>query len=372
MRDTRQASAWQCGKSRSWIIVGIGISLLVVAWQTLQRPPQQRHDFFGASGIEIKTPEQKLERVDAFYQEKIDPLLDSYQQKNVEAAERAIATLQDHFASFHRGIDAFTEDATSWGTRFKVLGGMSKAWWDGWWNDQTDVDQVKQYMTEKFKEHVLSEDKLRTALHDAINQYRDDITANRNELMGQVKATLVTRDVPIDVTVKEGDFGRFADQVHKQAAGMLDGVGEKSAVSGVLANVAGELAGYGASHLLLNFLVSRVGISAGATVVGGVVGGASGSVAPVVGNVIGVGVGLMVGAAIDWWMTEEFRDKIAIEITGFLHDLEYYTLQGPKDKTLPEQGAGWIGVVHIFHDANATVTTSMRQALHQALVEAVI
>jgi hypothetical protein len=116
-------------------------------------------------------------------------------------------------------------------------------------------------------------------------------------------------------------------------------------------------------------ILSRVGTqiaaetvaAGGATAAGAAAGGGGGSFAGPAGTVIGVGVGIAVGAAIDWWMSARFEEKMTLQLNGFFDSVGRRLMEGTGQSP---------GLRVALYDAVKLGGDSQRQAVKAAFEEA--
>jgi hypothetical protein len=313
-----------------------------------------------------------------FYRQDILPLLEKSRARNVESSEQAVARLHEEFARFKAGIPDFVDDVASLGTRWHVLQGLTADKLVNYWkeSDDPDSEQVKQLMLAKFRAHIMSEGALQKAVESALAQYRDDVTANRNQFLLEAKVALSTHDVRLDFPKPAlGAFQKAFDSSVNKTVGQQAG---SSLVSGVVALVGSTVAGV-AGEQLVAYVIRIMGSEAVAAGVeaataggsgmasGGAVGATSGWLGGPLGAVIGVGTGLAVGAVVDWWVTEKFKAHLTEELTTYLEHLEHDLIENtPASDT---QGAH-IGLRETLRHAADKLYDVERDAVLNALAEA--
>jgi hypothetical protein len=112
-------------------------------------------------------------------------------------------------------------------------------------------------------------------------------------------------------------------------------------------------------------VAAQLGASAaaagGGAMAGGAGGGATlGSLAGPAGTVVGIGAGLVVGAAIDWWMTDRFKDKLAEQCNRFLDSVRDQLIDGTLDQP---------GLRTVFGEAVRLSDEAQRKAILDVLLE---
>ena len=313
-----------------------------------------------------------------FYQRDLVPLLEKAHRQNQLSADRAIARIHEDFDRFRAGIPNFSDDVTSWSTRFGVVGRMTKDKWKNIWKNEIDPnsEEVKKYMLEKFESQIMSRDALHRAVESALIQFKDDITANRNLLLREMKMALRTNDVPLDFSKPDFDaFQRdFNDHVAK-SVGVQANVSVENAVVTFVASSAGTWAAEQLVAQVIRILAAQAmtaGVEAAAVggssmAGGGAIGGSAGWLGGPAGEVIAVGVGLVIGAIIDWWLTDKFKANLAKELTSYLDNLESEMTRGVVAKgDRPAQ----TGLLDSLRNAADQVSSIQEAAVLHALEEA--
>jgi len=317
----------------------LSVSLFVIWWASV-RPsvPIGGSDPDTSSIPEPTVTPPGLSKIQ-FYERDLVPLLDKANKQNHVDADKAMARLHEEFDQFRTGVPRFAEDVTSWGTRFGVVGRMTRDKWENLW--KTDVDPsseaVRNYMIEKFETHIMSGDALQKAINSTLSQFREDMTANRNLLLKEIKLALTTRDIKLNFSMPDSDaFQRDFDDC---VARSVKGQGQDSLENAVLALAASTAGSIAVEQLVLQIirLLTAEAVTAGVeaavaggstTASGGAVGGAAGWLGGPAGGVIGVGVGLVIGAIIDWWVTDKFKANVTAELTTYLENLERDMIEG--------------------------------------------
>ena len=272
----------------------------------------------------------------AYFDGNVAPMLDEFARRDRAAADRAIAHLHAHFATFRAGVPSFAEDITDWGTRFGVAGRTVKDLWTRFWNDPQQATAAKDFVNVKFRAHIVSEEKLRRAVEDTVSVFREAVAANHNELLASVRLALQMPECPIripplQIDQRLNDASTAAERIAKSNSGNSIAVG--------VAGFAGGAVAYDAASRLVAALFARLAAStaAAAAIEGGAVaggtatGGAAGTLAGPLGTVIGAGVGLAIGFIVDSWMTDSFKASLQKECGAYLDKLEHDLTTGSAD-----------------------------------------
>jgi hypothetical protein len=275
--------------------------------------------------------------MDAYFSGSVAPLLDASAQRDREAGNIALKRLHEHFAQFHAGVPAFAEDITKWGTRFGVVGRSVKDLWTKFWEDAEHATATSNYVNEKFRTHIVSEEKLQRAIEDTLAVFRETVAANRNRTLAEVQYALTMPECPVRLPPLKIE-ALFAN-AGTSAGRLATTHGKDSVVNGVAGFAGGSLAGEAATRLVAA-LFARLAASTAATIVAEgsatagatAAGGATGTVAGPAGTIVGAGVGIVVGVITDWWMTDSFKAKLHDQCGAFLTGLERDIIHG-KDAT---------------------------------------
>jgi len=347
---------WYLGRERAVPSARQSPGRRAAASQPATRPP-------------VASETSKREVVAGIYQQSIVPLLGEFDNRNAAAARRALNTLYDRIHMHRTGIPPFTRDVASWKTRFGVIGRYSSDVWHTLRHGQADITQVSQYVDEKFRRYVVSEDVLKADVAAALAQFGEDMQASRNRLYSDLALPLDR--IKVAVPTASATVDSFRDDVQRRAAKMTRGMALDSVVAG-LAAVAGGWVATDVAQAITSRIVTQVlaqlgaamaveGIEAGGATVGSAAaGGGGGSFAGPLGTIIGLGVGLVVGAIVDWQLSKEFEQKVARQCEGFLHLIEYHLREGQGDSP---------GLRQVLQDAVNLTARVQRDAVAAALKE---
>ncbi len=291
------------------------------------------------------------EQWDAWAREHVDPALDEADAADAAAVERALSVIHSAFDTYRAGVPAFCDDLSSWGTRAGVVKRTVRGWFAG-----GGKASVESYARDKFEHHVLPQNALNSAITRARETLAIDLEANRNILRARLDAALARTLDPHDPALHHltDVRARFDDAL----ATALGRRAASSVGSGVIAFVAGTAGSILAEQAVAQ-IIARAGVSAAAGAAGA--GGAAGAAGGPVGVAVGLGVGLVVGAGIDWWMTEEFKEKVSAETLAYLNGLEARVVDGMD---------GAPGVREAFVTSVNEARKARRDALANAVEEA--
>lgn len=332
---------------RSLLLPAAIFVVSIVAWFILTRtqtpmPP-------------VPTPPQpEVKRKQAFHTSRIEPLILENQHANRQAVERCLARIDDVFAKYRKGIAPFSEDITSMGSRFRILTRMPADWW-------YDDSRIQQYVQSKFEKHIFGERQLNDDLTSALATFRDELQANRRELLASVKLAVSESDFP--AWVIPNDKG-FDEQVGEILVEFSSKRAKDSVYHGIATMVASEVAVYAVSQISTR-VVTSIGTSAaastaaaGATAGGAAAGAGGGSLGGPAGTAIGLGVGFVVGVLVDWWMTEDFKAKLERDVNQYLTKFHDGIIEGADGHPGLRDTLGQVG-----DDFNQAQRTTMRRAL---------
>ena len=266
---------------------------------------------------------------ETFFNEQVDPVIVEADQRNRAAAALCAERIKDLFQSYRNNVPEFTDDITSYSTRFGVITRIPGDWWN-------ESNELTRYVTEKFEAQLFSEQKLKQAISEALEAFATDIQANNAKLLTSVKASISSSDLPNLPTIH---YDQYTEDLTQTLSVYSTEAASDSVLMFVLTEVTAGTLGFAAEQLLVNAMTyfatttaTTATAAGGATAASTAAGGASGSTVGPWGTVAGVGIGIVIGLAIDWWMSEEFAEKLNGELITMLNETEAAILQGPPDK----------------------------------------
>lgn len=278
-------------------------------------------------GAERRALEQKLA---GFFEQDARPLLAQTKEKDLLAVQRALDGVDAAFKKYEEGVPKFASALTGWGTRFKLLWRKGVETVEG----KEEHTWTRQLVQEKFSEHVVSDTRLEQDLTEVMKQLTFELEADRNEMLAGMQTRLAASSLPVAARqlamadIKQNFDPRLQELLASMPAQSV-GIG----VGSLAAGIAAEEAVRHLARAVVAQLAARLAVTAAAS--GGAAGGAAAAgagggtaVAPGVGTVIGLAGGFLAGAAVDWWMTEEFEEKIGEECRGFLSSTKTSLLEG--------------------------------------------
>lgn len=268
-------------------------------------------------------------RRDQFYFDEVEPILKKAKQLNLAAAERAVARINTTFDGYRRGVQPFVEDITGIGSRLRILWRMPGEWWYG-------DERIIAYVQGMFERHLFSEERIKTDLNKVLLDFREDLAANKNELLASYKLAVESSDLP---DLKLPDYSQYDKKVRDILLRFSGDKARESVYSGLVTFVVSEVVSLAAEQIIVRVLVSvgttaasSAAVAGGATAAGAAAGGGAGTLGGPVGTAIGIGVGLVVGIVVDWWMTDRFQAQLTNELDEYIEDLRAGLLEGAGDE----------------------------------------
>ncbi len=316
------------------------------------------------------TSQLPSDAVAQFYRNEIVPLLDAALQRNRQAADRAIELLHARFDAHRAGIKPFAHDVSGWATRLGLIGCSAADLWSHVFGHDPKINHVGDYIQQKFRAHVLSEQSLEADVQQVLMQFQADVEANRNQLLAETKLPL--HNFPTPVVFDDKDREHLYSTIAERAKKLNAGIPRSSIVTG-LASIAGGWVGAETGKLLVTKLLTGVGSAVAAeaaetaTVTGGgmwadaAAGGGAGTLGGPAGTVIGVGIGLAMGVAIDWWTSDRLESHVTGQCQAFLDCVERQLVDGTDQCP---------GLRASFEQATKLADQAQRQAIINALTEA--
>lgn len=302
------------------------------------------------------------------YRESIVPLLDEFDTRNAQAADRALVTLHARISRHRAGVQPFARDVRSWRTRFGVIGRYSSDLWHRV-RKTGEAGKVSAYVNEKFRRQVISEEQLQDDVSASLRQFEEDLAANRNRLYAQMSLPL--SKIRCQTPLVGEDFDRFREQTGRRADLLTHSMSQDTVVAGI-AEFSASWAATDFSQAIAARVVAQIlarvgttmaveGIEAGGATAGGAAaGGGAGSVAGPAGTIIGLGVGIVVGAAVDWWLSDKFEEKVTGQCNQFLSMLDHRLCEGNQKAP---------GLRQSFQQTLKLTGQAQREAVRRAMEE---
>lgn len=280
------------------------------------------------------TPEVERAELQAtlekFFDSDAKPLLAKTRGKDLAAIAQVLNSLDAVFKKYAEGTPKFASALTGWGMRFKIMyrKGVESA------EGKAEHTWTQELIQQRFAEHVMSDATLEKDLLGIMKQFNFDLEANRNEMLAGMETKLAASNLPVELRhVALEDFkGQFQENLQT----LLKKLPEQSVGVGVGSIAAGIVAEEAVRQIVRTIIAElAVRIASSAAVAGGAAGGAAAAgasggtaIAPGVGTVIGLAGGFIVGAMVDWWMTDEFEEKISKQCNEFLDTTKASLLDG--------------------------------------------
>jgi hypothetical protein len=266
---------------------------------------------------------------ETFFNEQVDPAIAEADQRNRAAAALCVDRIKGLFRGYRNNVPKFTDDMTSYGTRFAIMYRMPGDWWN-------ESNKVNRYVTQKFETQLFSQQKLEEGLEEALAAFATDIQANNAQLLTSVKAAIRSSDLPNLPTI---NYGQYTEDLSQTLNAYSNETANKTVLRFVLTEITAGTLGMAVEQLLVNAMAyfatttaTTATAAGGATAASSAAGGAGGTTVGPWGTVVGFGVGLVIGLAIDWWMSEEFAAKLNGKLTTMLNQTEDAILQGAPDR----------------------------------------
>ncbi len=260
-----------------------------------------------------------------FFDGKVSPLLAKNQAANEAALQKFKENIHAQFEGYRAKVPVFVEDITGWGNKAKIMWESTKQL------GSDDKQKVERHVTEKFNADVVSAGEIRTVLENQVRAFRQDIEANRNEMLAAIDAA-VSNDSRFDlgkITLSKS----FTPALEES----IEAVSTRAGTDGVVVGAGSLLVGVlveESVRMLTTAIFLRVASSiggsmaatattaGGATLTGAAGGGGTGAVGGPVGVVVGVGVGVIFGGVVDWYMTNKLEEKLNTQCKDFLTSTE--------------------------------------------------
>ncbi|MEM9828191.1 MAG: hypothetical protein AAF958_16490 [Planctomycetota bacterium] len=367
-QDARRTSKAPNLKSRTWkawvLLFASGVAIFsALNWpkpqaQIGQVRLDQPDDRFAANASEESLEAtHPIRRRQKFFRDDVGPTIDQNDDANREAIELAVQRIEDRIDVYRRGIDPFVSDVTSWRTRFGVIGRLPADWWNG-------TDKTGAWVAGKMSEHVFDDAKLNRDLEVILDQFREDVVANRRKMVGDIKA-LVRANESLGVVRFDSDV--FAKSVNADLVDYAGQTAKRSVVQGVLIEIAGMAGGLAVEQLVAQVVVRLSAMAAttsaaagGATATSAAAGGGGGGIlGGPVGAGIGIAGGILVGIVIDWWASKRFEANIRQQLHRALDEIRDALLHGDGQSA---------GLTEALHEASDQIRRAHQSILYQQIV----
>lgn len=306
------------------LIASLGIIAYVVMAPGPEPPPPPEPPQPITTVVEPEIPSFDAE---AFFDSDVKPIIAKTDKAHREAVQRCLSRLEDSFAKYRRGIPHFVDDLSSYRTRFGIMSLMPSDWWN-------ESDDIGVYIGEKFEKHMFSEKRLERDIDNALQAFKKDIEANRNEMLIQIRATVEASDLP---HIPKLDSAGYAKDLKQRLKEFAAESGKDSVKNMLIVEIASGVLGVATKTLITSISIrlaaSVTGAAAGAggaTAGGTAAGGTGGSVAGPPGAFAGAAVGFLLGIIIDWYMTDQFQKKLSHQLDKMITDASQTVVSGTK------------------------------------------
>lgn len=188
------------------------------------------------------------------------------ERKARQAVDRRAKEFSEYIRECKSGAEYFADDILSFYGKWRAMKPYIPF---------TDSDGHKQYVQEKFNQHIISEQRLADVLRRTIEDIAQDIDAIENELAVNIRRELLGRNInPSEIPIAKREFER--------SLGRAVGASSKEALIGAGSFIAAETIG-----VLLTMVGRQVLISSGIIRRG------------VVGGPYTIGIGILIGIIVD-------------------------------------------------------------------------
>ncbi len=304
---------------------------------------------------------RERQRRQEFFQGVVTANLTAAQQANEDAAQRCLTRIASNFDRYRKGVDPFVDDVLGLRTRLGLLKRMPGDWWSG-------DERVKQYIVQKFEQHLFSEQSLTADLRIALEAFQAEVHANQRALLVDTQAAIDQSDLP---PIQLDDYETFFAAVTQQINDLAREEAKTSVREGLTTLVVSEagsaVVGMIAARLVTSIAASStaaVATTGGAAASGAAAGAAGGSFVPGAGTIAGFVAGLVVGLGIDFWMTNQTAEKLQGELIQYIQQIESDLMHGPKSSDNAQQDQGiQAGLQNACRYLNQSVTSRMREII---------
>jgi hypothetical protein len=184
---------------------------------------------------------------------KVAPHLDRLDQASAEIGDKHLQRIRAFFNEKKRGATAFSEWALGWTAKYYLVKGSIQG---------DNGAGLRQWLQDKFAEHVFRGEDLQAMLASAIEGYLTDIQGLENDAFVQIRAD-IAQDELFKATMPELQSDQaFRDEYQRLAVELLPKLTEDLKVG-----VAGQIAAFIGSEIvaqpLSRGLLARVGLSSG-------------------------------------------------------------------------------------------------------------
>ncbi len=186
LSSSGRLAAWLWG-----VLLLVAVVVVVTSLRSISNKPTVAPEIASQQPSSVVPNDSPLkleqQRRQAFFESVVTENLTATQQANEDATHRCLARIEANFDRYRKNVDPFVDDVLGLGTRFGLLKRMPGGWWSG-------DDRVRQYIMQKFEQHLFSEKKLTDDLRLALEEFRAEIQANQRSLLVKTQAAIDQSD----------------------------------------------------------------------------------------------------------------------------------------------------------------------------------
>jgi len=219
-------------------------------------------------------------KLKALLNNEVHPVVRRYHEQNKAELTTAISEMNGCFDQYERGIDAFVEDMSSFGTRIGIIGRQLGDWYDQIWGNK-DPRRVADYVRDSFEKHVFSDNRIQQDIKGVLQRYGYALQANQNRMVSDIRDVVMHSDLPIDPSQLElANYNHLMIQAYE---GGFKGMGQQSALNMSESLVTDLFGGW----VLCRYLPPQYCIPAG----------------------------IAWGLVVEWWASDKIKEKLTAECT---------------------------------------------------------
>jgi hypothetical protein len=319
-KNTKQIIIW------STVLIGC----IIVGIYSLNRPVPT------APGLPVNPivdgdPQTNFQLRKDFYHSSVNPQIATADRANRKAAERCLQRIESRVDGYRDGIKPFVSDINTWGSRLTVIRRLGS----DWWYEQNDVAA---FVGGKVKKHLFDDERIKSDINEAIQQFRYDVHANEQTMLLKIRAA-VAADSNLDLS--DNQFDDFAVLVHQNMLAFANTLAHDSVLKGLVRELVSAGAGAAATQLIYligthiaTMTASSAAGAGGATAATTGGGAVAGTTIGPWGTAAGFVGGLVVGLVIDWWRSKAYE----AELTGQLNEAIDNIKLGARDGVNGQNG----------------------------------
>lgn len=288
----------------------VGISMIAAAWRISSPRPETESEIRVRQDAELVRQKEALRQRRALLSRQLENLVGTEEEANRVAILRAKSSLDDAFRLFSNRVPQFTEEITTWTSRYQIARSGLKDKIKG-------SHELEALASEYFEKHVASNQDIAAAIDTTTAQFQSDLVANRNRMLSEAALRIQEADLGIPSAEYSAETlgGRIAAKRTQMA----------TPISNIPGATALIISGSIIVEMAVQAMIARVvGYSAGAATTSAAAGAAVGTaITPGVGTAIGATVAFAAAVAADHLMTERMKEKIMRETQDTLNAMEY-------------------------------------------------